>query len=303
MAEKEVKGECPKFGGDKGAYKEWKGKVDDWCWRWGKIDKYPGLTIRSALQGEPWELIEGIKKEDLAKKDGVEKIFSILDKKYGEDLKREKIRNMNELFRIERKKDEKIKDFVSRFDMIMRKCISNGMPELSDVHKGGLLLGRSKLDERDEKIMLGIIDDEISYKKVTDSLLNIFGKEEIKEEEKIWWSQNKNPNNREIKCYICNEIGHISRNCDKRKKIEDCKTCGRRGHNQETCRFKGKKCYKCGKVGHISTICEMMEKKEENKEEEKIVLYGEIKNDINNEWNSIMGVIDTGCKSTIVGDL
>ena len=81
----------------------------------------------------------------------------------------------------ERKKDETIKDFVSRFDMIMRKCISNGMPELSDVHKGGLLLGRSKLDERDEKIMLGIIDDEISYKKVTDSLLNIFGKEETKE--------------------------------------------------------------------------------------------------------------------------
>src|SRR5215469_11999537 len=102
--------------------------------------------------------------------------------------------------------------------MIMRKFISNGMSELSDVHKGSLLLGRAKLEEKDEKIMLGIIDDEISYKKVTDSLLNIFGKEEIKEEEKIWWSQNKKTNNREIKCYICSEIGHISRNCDKRKK-------------------------------------------------------------------------------------
>ena len=67
MAEKEVKSECPKFGRHKGAYKEWKGKVDGWCWRWGKMDKYPGLTIRAALQGEPRELVEGIKKEELAK--------------------------------------------------------------------------------------------------------------------------------------------------------------------------------------------------------------------------------------------
>src|SRR5215469_17021238 len=110
-------------------------------------------------------------------------------------------------------KYEKIKDFLSRFDMIMRKCISNGMPELSDVYKGGLLLGRAKLDGQDENVMLGIIDDEISYKKVTDSLLNIFGKEEMKGEEKLWWSQIKDLNNREIRCYICNEIGHISRTC------------------------------------------------------------------------------------------
>ena len=167
--------------------------------------------------------------------------------------------------------------------MIMRKCISNGMPELSDVHKGGLLLGRSKLNEQDEKIMLGIIDDKISYKKVSESLLNIFGKEEIKGEEKIWFSKNNDLNKREIRCYICSEIGHISRTCEKRKKIENCKICGRGGHSQEICRFKGKKCYKCGKVGHISSNCDMIEKKEENKrEEEKIVLYGEIKNNVRN---------------------
>jgi len=36
MAEKEIKSECPKFGGEKRGYKERRGKTDDWCWRWGE---------------------------------------------------------------------------------------------------------------------------------------------------------------------------------------------------------------------------------------------------------------------------
>ena len=87
---------------------------------------------------------------------------------------------------------KKIKDFVSRFDMVMRKYISNGMPELSDIHKGRLLLVGSNLDLNDEKAMLGAIVDEITYWKVTDSLLGTFGKDNVKgEEEKIWLSKKR----------------------------------------------------------------------------------------------------------------
>jgi len=48
----------------------------------------------------------------------------------------------------------------------------------------------------------------------------------------------------------------------------------------------------------------VIENKVENKNEEKsIVLYGETKDNENNDWSNIMGLIDTGCKSTIMGEL
>ena len=86
--------------------------------------------------------------------------------------------------------------------------------------------------------------------------------------------------------------------------MESFKVCGKSGHSQEICRLKGKYCCKCGKNGHISTNCNVIENKVENKDEEKsIVLYGETKDNENNDWSNIMGLIDTGCKSTIMGEL
>src|SRR6201990_2650950 len=108
------------------------------------MDKYPGVTIRSALSGEPWELVGGLPREEIASLEGVNKIMSVLEKKYSSD-KREMMDSMNAFFRIERKPMEDIQDFVSRFDVALRRCNAAGMAELGNEHKGGLLLGRSKL--------------------------------------------------------------------------------------------------------------------------------------------------------------
>src|SRR6201990_3391501 len=87
---------CPMFDGRKEMFLEWKGKVEDWIWRNKTVDKYPGLTIRSALSGEPWELVGGLPREEIASIEGVNKIMSVLEKKYSSDKKREKMDSMND---------------------------------------------------------------------------------------------------------------------------------------------------------------------------------------------------------------
>ncbi|KAB7502446.1 hypothetical protein Anas_13857 [Armadillidium nasatum] len=132
-----------------------------------------GLTIRSALSGEPWELVGGLPREEIASLEGVNKIMSVLEKKYSSEKKRVRMDSVNAFFRIEMKPMEDIQDFVSRFDVVLRRCNAAGMAELGEEHKGGLLLGRSKLSENEEKIMLGVLDGNLSYERVTSLLVGI----------------------------------------------------------------------------------------------------------------------------------
>ena len=115
-------------------------------------------------------------REKLASSNGFESVIKVLEKKYCSDEKREKMDSMNALFRIERGRDEEIQDFVSRFDVYLRRCNAAGMTDLGDEHKGGLILGRSKLNENEEKIILGVLDGDLSYEKVTNSLIGILGR-------------------------------------------------------------------------------------------------------------------------------
>jgi hypothetical protein len=61
------------------------------------------------------------------------------------------------------------------------------------------------------------------------------------------------------KCYNCNEVGHISRDCKKEKKQQTakCFNCGKPGHQMRECQ--GEKmepsCFHCGTKGHISKVC------------------------------------------------
>jgi hypothetical protein len=291
---------CPGFDGNRDLYIEWKGKMEDWVWMVKGEEKHIGLKVRKALSGEPWELVAGIKREELVKEDGWINITDILDKKYGVDKRREKMINMKKLFRIERSKDESIKDFISRFDLIMRKCSLNGMAALDEEHKGGLLMGRSCLDEQEEKILIGALDGSLKYDKVTKILLEIFGEEKKEEKKKIWLADNQNLRGlNTMKCYVCQKTGHISRACPDKK---ECQGCGKRGHSSAECRHKDSKCYRCGGKGHLSYQCKKEKGEKTADKEGERVLFGDMDNE-ETDWETIYGIIDTGCKNTIVGSI
>ena len=69
-----------------------------------------------------------------------------------------------------------------------------------------------------------------------------------------------------ITCSYCKRKGHVWEECYKRKNTPVCSTCGREGHDSNTCRVgkpngqrhtrdEPRKCFSCGKPGHFAANC------------------------------------------------
>lgn len=56
-----------------------------------------------------------------------------------------------------------------------------------------------------------------------------------------------------IKCYNCNEIGHLSKNCLMPKKVQVCILCAETGHTSSSCYQRA--CFNCEELGHNSKDC------------------------------------------------
>ena len=54
-----------------------------------------------ALKVEPWALISGINREQIAREEGIQTMLDILDQKYGRDRKQQKINYLDEFFRVD----------------------------------------------------------------------------------------------------------------------------------------------------------------------------------------------------------
>jgi len=303
MAEK-----CPVFDGNKERYEEWKGKMEDWLWKWKRYVEYPGITVRGALSGEPWKLVAGLSREEIGGTDGEGKIFEILDKKYAHDKRKEKLNCMDALFRVERKDTECMQDYVSRFDLLLRAGKENGMKDMGMENEGGLLLTRAKLGEQDKRVVIGMLDGDWSYAKVSEKLLSMFGQEKEKEKREILLEESstkKSETKEYMRCYSCGQGGHISKWCREKKENTEipkrekwCWRCDRKGHNNHECWFKEKTCFQCKEKGHAANAC----KKEKEERGNATILFG-TKEIQENDWETVKAIIDTGCEPTIMGEL
>jgi hypothetical protein len=59
-------------------------------------------------------------------------------------------------------------------------------------------------------------------------------------------------NNITIRCFNCDEVGHIARNCPN-EVIKSCTRCNEPGHDDTNC--PNVKCFKCNRIGHRSYEC------------------------------------------------
>ena len=108
--------ECPKFIGIQNEYKGWKGQVKDWLEICGEELKYSGIEIRMILKGKVLEVTEGIEREKLKEKDEPKVILEKLDEVFQKDTLMENYSKMKNYFKMERESNEKMRDFVIRYE-------------------------------------------------------------------------------------------------------------------------------------------------------------------------------------------
>lgn len=60
-----------------------------------------------------------------------------------------------------------------------------------------------------------------------------------------------------FRCYHCNGVGHIAKECTQSQSEPSCYNCNETGHIARNCpKGSSKSCYSCGKTGHLSRDCD-----------------------------------------------
>ena len=285
--------ECPKFNGIYSEYKGWRGQVEDWLEVCGEEVKYPGIEVRMSLKGKVLEVTEDIEREKLKGEDGPQVILKKLDEVFQKDTLMENYSKMKNYFRIEREASEKMRDFVVRYEKAeseCRKAIGKSMFE--GEAKGFHVLEQANLTESQKQMVLAACGQgKLEYNIVSQIMKRIFEGLGSKEESEWWGSEGfvnfgrgrgnlrgrgrgnrgrdgRNPVNREgrvTQCAICRSEWHWARECP--ENIQNKKKV-------ESSQEKEEKVY----IGRVSTVDE-------------------------ESWEEIDAILDTGCKSTVCGEL
>src|SRR6201990_1356014 len=110
---------CPTFEGIEGEdYDMWRKRVMLWYRLEGKYLECPGGEIMLSLGEKAFQSVYNVELEGLERQVGMEKVLEVLDKRFGKEKSRDRYDKILEFFRIGRKINESIRDYVARYEMI-----------------------------------------------------------------------------------------------------------------------------------------------------------------------------------------
>ena len=290
--------ECPRFSGVQAEYKGWKGKVEDWLVVCGEEVKYPGIEIRMSLKGRALAIAEGMDREELKKESGAKAILKKLDEAYLKDTLVDNYSKMKSYFNIERESGETMRDFIIRYEKVELECSrAIGKNMFEGEAKGFHVLERATISDNQKQMVLAACGNrKLEYGAVTQIMKRTF--EGLGKKEGEWLGSE-----------VYSNLGkgrenHISRGRGNR---------GRGGRNPVR-QGKVSVCVLCSSEWHWARECPQNirnKKKEENRstdnqEKEKgeeRVYVGEVYKVDEESWGEVDAILDTGCKSTVCGEL
>lgn len=300
--------ECPRFSGVSTEYKNWKGQVEDWMVICEERVKYPGIEIRMGLKGKALAVAEEIDREVLKGATGPKIILEKLDKVYLKDTLMDNYEKMKKYFKIGRESDEKMRDYIIRYEKAESECRgAMGKPMLEGEAKGFHVLEQANLTENQKQMVLAACgNDKLEYDRVSQIMKRIFEGLGNKEEESEWWGSVNNTRDRGRMNYHDRGRGRWIRGRDGRNptdregKITLCVLCSSEWHWARECpqSFQNRKRqqdYNTKKMGYKTY-------NEKENEEEKIYI-GEVGEVDVDSWNEVDAILDTGCKSTVCGEM
>ena len=284
--------ECPRFSGEERNYKAWKNQVLDWLLVVGEGVKYPAIEIRLSLSGKALEAAEELDRDSLKEDQGEDLIFECLDKIYLRDSLMDRYGKMKDYFKIERGSSETMREFIQRYEKMESECKrALDSPMFSSEVKGFHVLEQANLSEGQRQMVIAACgQNKLEYEVVSKMMRRMFDSiEEGKEDD--WWGverrgeatndrrgvkgyrKRKNPvgkDGRVTRCAICKSEWHWAKECSQNIRNKE---------KEEKYDSDGK-----GKSG------------------EKV--FAEEIGDIREEsWKGVEAIVDTGCRSTLCGEL
>ena len=303
--------ECPRFeGGAQSDYREWKGLVEDWIDACGREFAYPGLEVRMSLRGKALRIVEEIDRDSLKKNDGPKLILEHLDKVYLKDSLVDNFDKMNQYFVITRESGEKMRDYIVRYEKAASECsrAMGGKRLFEGEGKGFHLIVSANLTETQKQMILSACGkDKLDYEAVAPLMKRIF--EGLGNKDHEWWGSENNIGSGRGKENIRNRSrprprwmrGRGGRNpTNKEGKVTVCAICSSEWHWARECpqNYNNKKQH--SENQEIETRPGDNPEKENSEEN---IYIGEVRELDGESWGEIDAILDTGCKSTVCGEL
>ena len=296
IAEGSVRFKCPAFKGEEKDYEDWRMKIEGWMFLTKKSVEYQGLVIVQGLEGKALSVVRGMKMETLVGKDGAKQVLAKLDEYY----KKERVFEVNDkvvaFAEAERKKGESVKEFILRFEYLVDECAKFGVTLMEGEAKGAFLMHKARVTEDEKKMIMSACGmKSLDYELVRPVMKRLFEDKDTEIKDEGWYGrtgdrrtdtrrenvkrEGKNPIGRNgfvSRCVICSSEYHWANNCPR-----NASNRGRR-------------------VGASGPRKDVDKDKEMSENSDRVYMAGECDKQY---WDDLEAILDSGCKSTVIGDI
>ena len=177
----------PKFSSEKN-YAQWKKELNAWTCITSHAKKDWGKIIALNLpENDPSNIREKVFSLDLEplvsddpnlcnEKQGYDNLIKFMDDEFLKDNITDMCEHIRQFMKLEKRKDEKMKNYVSNFEAAYKKAKEKGLPELPHTYRMYQLLENSKISDHEYMMVLTGIstDSKDLYVDAKKSLLKLF---------------------------------------------------------------------------------------------------------------------------------
>ena len=300
VKEKSMKFKCPEFNGKQEDYEEWKIIAEDWIWMTKDEVKGQGVVLRQAVKGKALQVLLDIDKETIRGSNGADEVIKRLDAVYKKEEVFEHYGKALAFLKIERKKKETMNEFLQRYDHAAYCCKREGEAVIQGNMRAVHLMEAARLtDDQTHMVIAASGKDKLNFDTIKMVLKRMFESTEKGEKVEESWMEGRGMNlrgegNRETDkgqknpmrfgrvttCAVCGSEYHWARQCPKNVMNRNKREIGQ-GDRRE--------------AGHGKS-------KEDSKEEKGNKVYMSTEEDAE-FWNEVEGILDTGCKNSVIGNL
>jgi hypothetical protein len=203
---------------------------------------------------------------------------------------------------MERRDGENMEEYILRYDKISNECSREKECSLVSEIKGCHLIERANLTEAQKQMVLSACSSEkLIYDKVAQVMKRIFSSLGGEKEEEWWESKSKPKEKEETQRNFTYVRGGASGRGRGRNpmgrygRISKCAICGSEFHWARECPRNAQ-----NKREGSTTRKREEEKRKEG--DEKVYMSGMMEDEVN-YWEEVEAILDTGCNSTVIGEL